>query len=158
MNPQNENAEREAFQLERIALFSDAVFAIAITLLILEITVPKIEDHPISDRALWEVLVTTAPQFIGFIISFLVIGLYWQAHHRLFRYIDRINHPLIRNNQFFLLPIVIMPFTTSFLSEYYSTSLKLPIGVYMLNICVAGLLNFRLWNIISSRNNHYAPT
>ncbi|MFT3908663.1 MAG: hypothetical protein QM737_04510 [Ferruginibacter sp.] len=54
----------------------------------------------------------------------------------------------------FLLPIVLMPFSTAFLSEYYNGRLRLPLGVYTINICLAGFLSFRLWSIVSNPKNH----
>lgn len=145
--------EKEKFQLERIALFSDAIFAIAITLLIIEIKVPEIETSSISDNALWHGLVLTLPKFIGFLVSFFVIGLYWLAHHRMFRYVTHTNQKLLWNNLLFMLPIVVMPFSTSFLSEYYNAALRVPLAVYMITISFAGFFSFRLWQIIGNPKN-----
>lgn len=141
------------FQLERIALFSDAVFAIAITLLIIEIKVPELHSHEITDIELWAEFTRLIPKFIGFILSFIVIGLYWLSHHRIFKYVTSVNQKLLWANLLFLMPIVVMPFSTAFLSEYYSTSLKFPLTFYTLTICLAGFLNYRIWKIIGSPKN-----
>ena len=138
---------KERFQLERIALFSDAVFAIAITLLIIEIKVPELRGVEINDENLVNGLLHSIPKFIGFFISFFVIGLYWMAHHRLFRYVVRSNQKLLSNNLLFLLPIVMMPFSTVFLSEHYFAQLHVPLIVYTVNICFAGICSYRLWKI-----------
>ncbi|HNP53727.1 MAG TPA: TMEM175 family protein [Ferruginibacter sp.] len=140
--------EKEKFQLDRIALFSDAIFAIAITLLIIEIKVPELHSEPITDTALAHELAHLMPKFIGFLVSFLVIGLYWLAHHRMFRFVTRSSQKLLWNNLLFMLPIVLMPFSTSFFSEYYSDSLRLPLLIYTVNILLAGLFSFRLWRIV----------
>lgn len=153
MKINKEQDHKEEFQIERIALFSDAVFAIAITLLIIEIKVPELHSPAISDQELWLELVHLLPKFIGFIVSFFVVGLYWLAHHRIFKYVTAVNHTLLWNNLLFLLPIVIMPFSTAFFSEYYIGTLKLPLAVYTLTICLSGIFNFRLWRIIANPKN-----
>lgn len=145
----------EKFQLERTALFSDAVFAIAITLLIIEIRIPELHSDGLTDTELLHELPPIITKLIGFLISFFVIGLYWFSHHRMFRYVTRVNHKLLWNNLLFLLPIVIMPFSTSFLSEYYfNSSLRLPLAVYTITICLSGYFSFRLWKIIGNPANH----
>ena len=141
---------KEKFQMERIALFSDAIFAIAITLLIIEIKVPELDGVEKNDRNLIISLLHSIPKFVGFFVSFFVIGLYWMAHHRLFRYVVRSNQKLLGNNLLFLLPIVMMPFSTAFLSEHYNTQLRVPLIVYTVNICFAGLCSYRLWKIVGS--------
>src|SRR3954463_13492611 len=82
------NELRKEFQLERLILFSDAVFAIAITLLVIEIKIPDKEflrEHAgLSDATILHALSQLIPKFIGFFISFLLIGLYWSIHHRMF--------------------------------------------------------------------------
>lgn len=139
--------DKEDFQIERIAFFSDAVFAIAITLLIIEIKVPDIHESPVTDKALLNGLLVTIPQFVGFIVSFFVISLYWMSHHRLFRYVHRYNQKFIWNNIVFLLTIVVMPFSTAVYSEYFYRTLHIPIILYTINICCTGLYSYRLWHI-----------
>jgi uncharacterized membrane protein len=69
---------------ERVVFFSDAVFAIVITLLVLELKVPHLEEH--TDPALRRALFNLLPRVAGFVISFLIVGLMWIEHHRIFRY------------------------------------------------------------------------
>ena len=71
-----------ASQLERLTFFSDAVFAIAITLLIIEVHVPHV--GAIDDASYWQALGELRGSLLGFMLSFLVIGLLWMAHHRVF--------------------------------------------------------------------------
>jgi uncharacterized membrane protein len=112
MNPLHNELKKE-FQLERMILFSDAVFAIAITLLAIELKVPAIL-HDITDHKLAESLLEMTPKFIGFLISFLIIGHYWTIHHRLFGFVVNFNLRLLWLNLFFLLAVVLMPFTSAF--------------------------------------------
>ncbi len=148
---------KDELQLERIIMFSDGIFAIAITLLIIEIKVPEIHSQ-VTDKVLWESLIKILPKFIGFVVSFFVIGLYWVGHHRMFKYINRSSSKLIWANLSFMFPIVVMPFSSAFFSEYYSSSLHVPLGVYALTICLAGLFNFRLWRIIGNPKNKLSNT
>ena len=140
------------FQIDRIALFSDAVFAIAITLLIIEIKVPNV-TIPATDEKILEKLLEMIPEFIGLLVSFMVIGLYWLVHHRMFGYVVHYNRKLLWNNLIFLLSIVIMPFSSAFYSDYFITYTKIPMAFYVGNICFSGLMSYRLWKILSNPRN-----
>src|SRR5437660_409606 len=117
---------KKEFQLERMILFSDAVFAIAITLLVIEIKVPPIDRHIATDDMLLKALDDMMPKFIGFFLSFIIIGAYWINHHRIFGYVISYSRQLLWINLLFLLMIVLMPFSTAFLSEYLLRGLKVP--------------------------------
>jgi uncharacterized membrane protein len=132
---------KKEFQLERIILFSDAVFAIAITLLIIEIKAPHAEDF--LDSTLLQALLNMIPKFIGFIISFLLIGQYWVTHHRLFGYIENYDHKLLWINIFFLLTIVTMPFSSALYSE--NVTVNLAFFIYCANVIASGVFNLYLW-------------
>jgi uncharacterized membrane protein len=148
---------RKEFQLERIVYFSDAVFAIAITLLTLEIKIPEIRQN-ISDHALGMALLDLLPKFAGFIFSYLMIGLYWSVHHFIFGYVIHTSPKLLRLNLFFLFFIVLMPFSTGFYGDYMggelvSAQLKIPMTFYALNLTFVGISNYFLWNYISNPKN-----
>jgi uncharacterized membrane protein len=134
----NEKAQhhREAFQIERVILFTDAVFAIAITLLVIEIKVPELH-HP-SERDVVNVLLRLIPKFVGFLLSFFIIAIYWTAHHRIFRFVRRLDNKLLWLNLIFLLSIILMPFTTAYQSEY--TMMRTPWIVYSVNIAFTGIM------------------
>ena len=107
-------------QIERILFFSDAVIAIAMTLLIIEIKAPHI--HGNSGAELSESLNELIPKFIAFFISFFVIAIYWKAHHQLFGHVTKYTDKLIWINILFLLSIVLMPFSSAFYSSNKYTS------------------------------------
>lgn len=140
--------EQKHFQLERLILFTDAVFAIAITLLIIEIKVPHVEGE-FAPEKLRTALYHQLPQWIGFLVSFSVIGQYWVAHHRAFGYVRDYDRGLLFMNLFFLMSIVVMPFTTALYSDYFTQNL--PFLIYCLNITLTGVLQTALWLRISNR-------
>jgi uncharacterized membrane protein len=133
---------KKEFQLERMILFSDAVFAIAITLLVIEIKVPHLET--ISDDIVLIELYHLLPKFFGFVFSFFIVGIYWTVHHRLFGYLVDYDTKLIWLNILFLFSIVLMPFTTALYSEFYQPYLHVPFIVYSINICVTGFSSYLL--------------
>ena len=133
--------------LERMIFFSDAVFAIAMTILVLDVRVPEMNNDVISDSILWQKLAFAIPKIIGVIVSFFVIGLYWISHHKLFGYVTMYHRRLLWPNLLFLLTIIFMPFTTAFLSEYYNPGLTMPVILYGFNIILTGLASFRLWSV-----------
>ena len=87
---------KKEFQLERMILFSDAVFAIAITLLVIELKVPEIERAELTEGKLLMALAHMIPKFFGFIISFMFIGIYWTVHHRLFGFTHAIQYCILQ--------------------------------------------------------------
>ncbi len=102
---------------ERVVFFSDAVFAIVITLLVLELKVPHITEH--TDAALRHALVELLPRVAGFVISFLIVGLMWIEHHRIFRYIADYDSGLLWRNLLLLLCVSFVPFPTALFSENF---------------------------------------
>lgn len=141
--------EKMKFQLERLILFSDAVFAIAITLLIIDLKVPELE-WPVSDKQLINVLAALVPNIIGFLLSFLLIGLYWTVHHRLFGYVVAYTSFLLWLNLFFLLGIIFLPFSTSFYSAFLDPHLKSPLILYSFNFCYIGLFSFWMHRYVTN--------
>lgn len=133
--------EKKRFQLERLILFSDAVFAIAITLLVIDVKVPEFHDHP-TDHRLLVAMINLIPKITGFLLSFFLIGLYWTVHHRFFGFVIDYTGGLLWINLLFLLGIVFLPFSTSFYSEYIYLGLKIPIILYGLNFCFIGVMSY----------------
>ena len=102
---------------ERVVFFSDAVFAIVITLLVLELKIPHLSEH--SEPALRQGLVELFPRVIGFVVSFLIVGLMWIEHHRIFRYIEDYDGGLLWRNLLLLLCVSFVPFPTALFSENF---------------------------------------
>ena len=109
-----ERGNADGRDTNRLEAFSDGVIAIAITLLVLEIRVP--EAHGAAE--LWRALRELWPAYLGYVISFLIIGIMWANHHTIFRYISRTDHYLVVINLLLLLCIAFIPFPTALLAEY----------------------------------------
>jgi uncharacterized membrane protein len=127
--------------LERIGALSDGLFAIAMTLIVLEIRVPELTDH--TDTALLEALGDLAPRFVTYGLSFLTLGIFWNGQQTQLSYIDEGNRDLAWLELLFLAIIALFPFTTSLLAE--NIELRLALGLYWLNIFLAGAVLFAIW-------------
>lgn len=135
--------ERERTLLERMTFFSDAVFAIAITLLVIEVRVPEL--HHRSEAELQQALLNLIPNYAGFLVSFFVIGRFWLGHHRLFGMLKRADNRLVFANLLLLLGIAFMPFPTAVFSEY--VGLTSATALYTGWLVVVGLFNARVIGI-----------
>ena len=127
--------------IERIGALSDGLFAIAMTLIVLEIRVPELTDH--SDAGLWMALGQLAPLFVTYLLSFLTLGIFWNGQQTQLTYVDRAGRDLAWLELLFLAVIALFPFTTSLLAE--NIDLRLALGLYWLNIFVAGAALYGIW-------------
>jgi len=128
---------RAGKELDRIVNFSDGVFAIVITLLVLDIRVPNIPEGLVSQELPSRIL-ALEPKFLSYVISFLVIAIYWQVHHRVFRPIRSYDRTLLWLNFLFLMAISFLPFPTSLLGEY--SEQQLSVVIYAATAAIASLL------------------
>ena len=128
--------------LERIGALSDGLFAIAMTLIVLEIRVPELHDH--TDAGLWTALLDLAPRFVTYLLSFLTLGIFWNGQQTQLSYIDRGNRDLAWLELLFLAAIALFPFTTSLLAE--NIDLRLALGLYWLNIFLSGTVLWLIWS------------
>jgi uncharacterized membrane protein len=101
----------------RLEAFSDGVFAIAVTLLVLDIKVPQVEGEP-GSAVLTNALLEQWPDYLSYALSFITLGIVWANHHRVFANIVRTNHSFLILNVVYLMLIAVFPFPTALLSEY----------------------------------------
>lgn len=137
--------EEKDFQLERLVFFSDAVIAIAITLLALDIKIEPIESghlHYADIWAQWRV-------FAAFGLSFLNIANFWIRHHTFFVHINRIDQRLLWWNILWLLFIILLPFSTSLISAYFSEAPAMVI--YSLNLLLIAVCQNEIWGYSSRK-------
>jgi uncharacterized membrane protein len=130
-------------QLERLKAFSDAVFAIAITLLVIEVHVPRLDT--LDDAAYLAALAHLVPSFMGFALSFLTIGALWVAHHRLFGVLEGYEPTLMWPNMLLLMVIAFMPFATALMSS--NPLARVPEVFYSATLLAAGLLQLLLFRL-----------
>nr|WP_321235033.1 TMEM175 family protein [uncultured Psychroserpens sp.] len=128
------------FDKNRVISFSDAVFSIAMTLLVLEVGIPSIKA--IGVKSTWELLENRIPSFIGLLVSFLVTALYWVSHLRTMKFVSSVDSKLLWLNIFLLLFIVLMPFSTGFYVGGFNY--VGPFVFYCFNLSAIGLFNFLL--------------
>jgi uncharacterized membrane protein len=139
--------------LERIVFFSDAVIAIAITLLVLEIKLPPMPENA-DNAALVEALFSVGPKISAYVVSFLVVGMFWYAHHLRFRFIRRYDLRLIWLNMLFLMAIGFVPFATAVHSEHV---LPAAAAVYDGTMAVVALLSAAVWGYAIRRDRLVSP-
>ncbi|MGY3230594.1 putative membrane protein [Luteibacter sp. HA06] len=127
-------------QVERLTFFSDAVFAIAMTLLVIDIKVP--EPAVNTDEAWVQALANLIPHFVGFILTFYVVGALWAAHHRTFGRLRHYDPAIVWPNLTLLMVVAFIPFPTALMSTHFTD--RVPQMFYALTLLVAGLCQYRL--------------
>jgi uncharacterized membrane protein len=127
--------------VERIVLFSDAVIAIAITLLVLDIKLPALPQDATS-AALAAALYEIVPKVFSYIVSFLVVGQLWYMHFLRFRFIRRSDAGLIWLNLLFLMTIGFVPFASAVLSEHANAT---AFALYDGTMAAASLMSAAIW-------------
>ncbi len=130
------------FQLERILLFSDAVFAIAITLMIIEIKPPHLA-HGSSFFDGLRAFLELSPIIIGTVLSFYLIGLFWFRHHDLMKHMVRCDRKFVTLNLSVLLSIAFLPFSTAFV--FQNDPSPFPLLIYNMNYTIVTYLNYKIY-------------
>lgn len=127
--------------LERLIFFSDAVFAIVITLLALDIRLPATAEQ-LGDAGVANNLFAILPKFLAYFLSFYIVGSYWSAHHRQFNLIKRYDRLLLWLNLTLLAFIGLVPFATSLISEHGNTTGTV---FYAAVMAIVGLIAAGMW-------------
>jgi uncharacterized membrane protein len=128
--------------LERLSALSDGLFAIAMTLLVLDLRVP-VSGLIHSEGALWTALVALSPRFVPYLMSFLTLGIFWVAQQTQLNHFKRSNRDLTWIHLGFLLSVSLIPFSTGLLAEFITY--RIALIVYWLNIFLLGLWLFVGW-------------
>jgi uncharacterized membrane protein len=146
--------EEDRHPLDRTIFLTDGVIAIAMTLLVLNLQITAVFGDSVG--AAWRVLSDEQAKFIAFFIAFFVIGQYWFAHRRLFRGVQRDSDALAQRNLWFLLAVVVLPFTTSLMGRGGNN--PLPVVLFAANLILASLgLQWLGWTISRERLRPGAP-
>jgi uncharacterized membrane protein len=145
--------------LERLAALSDGIFAVAMTLLVLDLHVPVAtvlhSQRPLweggvlqSEQVLWNALAPLAPRLLAYLMSFLTLGIFWIAQQTQLEHFTRSNRDLTWINLAFLLAVSLMPFSTGLLAEFITY--RLALVVYWLNLLLLGVMLFSSWRYARS--------
>lgn len=148
---------KQKFEVERLLLFSDAVFAIIITLMIIEVKPPHLHagnDFKSSLHDLSEVF----PNIIGTILSFWLIGNFWVKHHKHLTHLINYDNKLMWHNLFLLLSLAFIPFSTGFVFENLSLNSILPLIVYNINYIIATLISISMYSYLGKYGNTFYET
>ena len=133
------DAQERGHDLDRVVFFSDAVFAIAMTILALSLTIPtRTRDSRVAHALGHEV-----PAIVTYVVSFLVIGLNWMAHHRMFRYIRRLDTTSMLLNLAILCVVAFVPFPAAVLGDHGNTTAA--VVFYAGTMAVLGVLMATFW-------------
>jgi uncharacterized membrane protein len=125
--------DRDSAEFSRTLAFTDGLFAIAMTLLVVDLAVPVLHS-PDSVTELADKLNDDTAKFVSFFISFAVIGRYWMAHHTFVAALTRVDRALIGLNLLYLGFIAFLPFPTALLGEYFSNPLS--VTIYAVNVAI----------------------
>ena len=129
----------------RVLALSDGVFAIIITLLVLDVQVPELTKGQSLNEALWEI----RPSLTAFVISFVLAGMYWVGHRDLFALIRRTDRGLVWLNILYLLPLCLLPFGAGLLGRYDQEPRAL--RIYGLVLVTIGIMRVVIWLYATNR-------
>ncbi len=139
---------------KRIEALADGVFAIVMTLLVLELAVPHIGDSSASNALLME-LIGLQPKIIVHVLSFMVLGFFWTFHHRQLDLITRNDGMFLWTNIFFLMVVSLIPFSTALIGDYPRN--RVAVIVYGSNFFVACQILFLQWTYATGRRRLVDP-
>lgn len=128
--------------VERLAALSDGVFAVAMTILVLDLRAPAAEVVH-SERDLWRALVALAPRLVMYLMSFMTLGIFWVGQQTQLNHLQRSSRSLTWIHLVFLLEVTLTPFSTALLAEH--TQYRIALLVYWVNILLLGWTLYWSW-------------
>ena len=138
-------AEQRRADPDRVKAFTDGVFAIIITILVLEIGVPP----ELPEQSLADAIGEIGPQLLAWVISFFVVGMYWVWHRDLFNQVRFVNRDVVWLNLLFMMPTALIPFAASVLGEYHDEPIAL--HLYGAVLIASALLRWLLYGYLMRR-------
>jgi len=139
------STKEKNLELERLVFFSDAIVAIAITILVFGVKL----DISAGKALAYHDLLKAWPSFLAFFLSFFIIALFWKIHHQFFFYIRDVNETLLWNNIAWLLFVVLLPFSTTLISTHFEN--KPAMVVYCANILMINIFQNNIWDYASGK-------
>jgi uncharacterized membrane protein len=146
---------RTQFQIDRIAFFSDAVIAIAITLMVLEIKIPEMGKEITFQQILKQYSESIILHTLALMIGFITIGNLWMRHHELFEHIINYNKSLTKFNLYFLFTVSLLPITISFLFTE-NEPLQLQKFCYFTNLLLVNFFYYLILVVIFKKKNNFS--
>ena len=120
-------AEPQVLTPGRLEAFSDGVIAIIVTIMVLELHAPTDPD-PSALLQLW-------PVFVSYVLSFLMVAVYWLNHHYLFHFVKRVNNPILWSNILLLFCLSLIPFATAYMGQHRLSSFSVALEAFVLLVC-----------------------
>jgi uncharacterized membrane protein len=144
---------RRRLSPRRLEAFSDGVFAIAITLLVLEISVPEGSEDDLLTAVLQQ-----WPSYLAYVVSFATIGVTWLEHNAITDYMEYADAMVVRVNLLLLLLVSFLPFPTSLVAENFGErdAERVAVNIYGLNLLIISVLLFVLWRYVVSEGHLHA--
>ena len=127
----------------RLESLSDCIFAFAMTLLVLDLKIPKVPEELLIQGLLTRTLFNLQPKFLSYVASFVLLGVFWVGHHGYLHFLKRTDRWFLWINLFFLMLIVLVPFSTNLLGDYPTH--RLAVMIYGCNIIALGLALYLQW-------------
>lgn len=134
--------------VERLAALSDGIFAVAMTLLVLDLHVPSPEAVR-SEHDLWQALMPLTPRLVLFLMSMMTLGIFWVGQQTQLNYFERADRNLAWIHIAFLCAVCLVPFSTSLLAEFIRY--RIALGFYWFNILLLGSILFWSWSYANRR-------
>ena len=136
------SSDRQSFSTRRLEALTDGVFAIAMTLLVLDLNVAEL-GNAASNQELWHALTGMSSNLVSFVVSFLLLGSMWAVHVRQFEHIQEADRRLTAINTLRLLIVVLIPFTTSLAGTY--SGLLLGEVLFPINFLTLAIVSWWQW-------------
>jgi len=152
---QHNEHRRTQFQIDRIAFFSDAIIAIAITLTILEIKIPPLGINTSLKQLLSNYGADFYVHFLALVISYISIGNLWMRHHELYDHVINYNKRLIRTNLLFLLSIMLLPVSISFMLEFNNPP-QIKTVLFFINLFFCNLTYYIMLLVVFNKKNNFS--
>ena len=148
MIPSSPAENIEGLGKQRIEALSDGIFAFAMTLLVLDVKIPKLSEPLVNQGVLAQTLLDLWPKFLTFAMSFLILGFFWIAHHGYTHFLKRTDRYFLWINLLFLFIVVFLPFSTDLLGDYPRH--RIAAVVYGCNLMALGLTLYWQWAYATS--------
>ena len=143
MSASNHPESTEGLSKHRVEALADAIFAFAMTLLVLDVKIPRIPQVAVDAGQLVPILLALWPKFVSYVTSFAVLGVFWVAHHGYFHFLKRTDRWLLWLNLLFLMLVVFVPFSTDLLGDYPRQ--RVAVMIYGCNVMALGLTLYLQW-------------